>query len=320
MIHSHYIFLNRNMWGAKMTISRRKLIVNGFAGSAFGLPPISLAMAQTQLGQFKLTSLSDGSLTLPASMVLAPLSDADRIDVTERFDLGETLMPPCNITLLQTGDRTVLIDVGAGPEFMSSAGFLIDALDENGLTPDDITDVIFTHAHPDHIWGLTDDFDDLLFQDARYMIGETEWNYWTDPNTVNTIGEERTTFAVGAARRLDRIADRIEFFKDGDEVISGVAARATFGHTPGHMAFEVRDGSNAMMILGDCIGNHHVALEHPEWATGSDQDQEAGAATRVALLDQIVTDQIPVLGFHLPGNGIGRIDRLGDGFTFVADA
>ncbi|SMX30960.1 MBL fold metallo-hydrolase [Octadecabacter ascidiaceicola] len=302
-----------------MTLSRRKLLSLSAAGVAGSLLPYKPLMAQTEIGTYTLTSLSDGSLTLPASMVLAPIPEGDKTGAIEAFGLGEALTPPCNVTLLQTGERNILFDVGAGSEFMSSAGFLLDALDEVGLSPEDITDIAFTHAHPDHIWGLVDDFDDLLFPDAKYMIGQAEWDYWTNPETVDTIDEGRTTFAVGAARRLARIADNITFFNDGEEILPGVAARATFGHTPGHIAFEVRQGSNAMMIIGDCIGNDHIALAHPTWKTGSDQDMEMGAATRTSLLDQIAHEQMSVLGFHLKGNGIGRIEAAGDGYRFIQD-
>ena len=305
------------MWGTVMNITRRRLISLSAAGLAASVVPFRQVMAQTSVGGMTLTSLSDGNLSLPASMALDPLSEADRAYVSEQFNLGDTLTPPCNVTLLQSGGRNTLFDVGAGPEFMSSAGYLVDALDAAGLSPEDITDVVFTHAHPDHIWGLVDDFDDLLFPEASYKMGQAEWDYWTDPNTVDTIGADRTTFAVGAARRLDRIADAVSLFQDGDEVLPGVAARATFGHTPGHMAFEVRDGSDALMILGDCIGTHHVALARPSAPAGSDQDPDMGVATRVSLLDQLVHEQMPVLGFHLPGNGLGRIDRSGDGYVFV---
>ncbi|MCW1950383.1 MAG: MBL fold metallo-hydrolase [Octadecabacter sp.] len=300
-----------------MTLSRRKLLSIGTAGLAGTLLPFTPLMAQTKIGAFTLTSLSDGSLTLPASMVLDPIAENDRDSAIAEFGIGEVMTPPCNVTLLQTGERNILFDVGAGPEFMSSAGFLLDALDEIGLAPNDITDIVFTHAHPDHLWGLVDDFDDLLFPNARHMMGQQEWDYWTNPETIDTIDEGRTTFAVGAARRLARIEDTITFFNDGDEILTGVAARATFGHTPGHMAFEVRQGTNAMMILGDCIGNDHIALAHPTWKTGSDQDMDMGAATRVSMLDQITSDQIPVLGFHMKGNGVGRIERAGDGYRFI---
>ena len=88
---------------------------------------------------------------------------------------------------------------------------------------EDVTDIVFTHAHPDHLWGLLDDFDDPLFPDASYMIGKTEWDYWLNPNTVDEIGEARASFAVGALRRLEMIEDQIEFFSDGDGEPLGVA-------------------------------------------------------------------------------------------------
>jgi glyoxylase-like metal-dependent hydrolase (beta-lactamase superfamily II) len=115
------------------------------------------------------------------------------------------------------------------------------------------------------------------------------------------------------------IEDQITFFNDGDEILPGVAARATFGHTPGHMALEVRDGSDSVMILGDCIGNYHVAFEKPEWASGSDQDQDQAAKTRVSLLDQLASEKMRVIGFHLAGNGVGFVDKTADGYAFVPE-
>ncbi len=168
--------------------------------------------------------------------------------------------------------------------------------------------VFFTHAHPDHLWGVLDDFDDLVFANATYMIGQTEWDYWRDPNTVSTIGEARV-LAVGAARRLEALEDVIQFFADGDEVLPGVMALATFGHTPGHMSFEVRAGSEAMLIGGDAIGNHHVAFARPDWAGGADQDPERAALTRLRLLDMLAQDKMALMGFHLPHGGLGRVER-----------
>ena len=296
-----------------MDISRRTLLVSGAASLI-----ASRAVSQTSIGDMTLTSVSDGNLMLPADMIIGGMDAGRRAPLQDAFGLSATLTPPCNVTLLRTVDRNVLFDVGSGPEFMSSAGYLIDALDAEGLAPEDITDVVFTHAHPDHLWGLLDDFDDLLFYNANYMMGQAEWDYWTNPGTVDTIGADRTTFAVGAARRLARIEDAVTFFRDGEEILPGVAARATFGHTPGHMAFEIRQGSQAMMILGDCIGNHHMAFRHPDVHSGSDQNAELGAQTRMALLDQLASEQMPVLGFHLPGDGIGRVERDEGAYRFVS--
>jgi glyoxylase-like metal-dependent hydrolase (beta-lactamase superfamily II) len=115
------------------------------------------------------------------------------------------------------------------------------------------------------------------------------------------------------------MAEQFSFFGDGEEIVPGVMAHLTPGHTPGHTAFEVREGSRAVMIGGDAIVNHHVAMARPDWPSGSDQDPETGAATRLRLLDQLVTDDIALMGFHLPGGGLGRVEKAGDGYRFVPE-
>ncbi len=150
------------------------------------------------------------------------------------------------------------------------------------------------------------------------MIGQAEFDYWTNPDTVNTIGEARTTFAAGAARRLGMIADTVRLLADGEEPLPGIFARLTPGHTPGHLAYEIA-GPRPMMVLGDCVGNHHVAFERPDWASGSDQDKDLAATTRVALLARLAAEGHAIIGFHLPEGGIGRVERADTGFRFIAD-
>jgi glyoxylase-like metal-dependent hydrolase (beta-lactamase superfamily II) len=96
-------------------------------------------------------------------------------------------------------------------------------------------------------------------------------------------------------------------------------AHDTPGHTPGHMAFELRQGSEAVMVVGDAIANDHLALARPDWASGSDQDAEQGIATRLRLLDQLANDKMAMVGFHLPEGGLGRVERNGDAYRFVAE-
>lgn len=302
-----------------MDVTRRLFLAGGSATAAFGVSP-TLAHAQLNLGDIQLDVVSDGSLTLPAGFIFDPMPKDELAPILKKYHLtGDILEPPCNVTLMRHGDRVVLFDVGSGPDFAPNAGILLESLDALGVAPEDVTDVVFTHAHPDHLWGLLDDFDDPIFTEATYMIGKDEWDYWINPNTVDGIGEARASFAVGAKRRLEMIEDNILFFKDGEEILPGVAARATYGHTPGHMAFEARQGSEAVMILGDCIGNSHVALEKPEWVSGSDQDQEMAAQTRVRLMDQLATEKARIIGFHLAGNGLGYVDKTATGYVFVPE-
>lgn len=275
-------------------------------------------IAETAVGSGTLTTVSDGKLVLPTSFALGILSDERRAEAREIAGVtSDTLESPCNLTLFRDGERTILFDAGAGPNFMPTAGEIIDNLGAAGVAPEDVTDVIFTHAHPDHIWGVLDDFDEPLFLNATHHIGQVEADYWMDPQTVETIGEARASFAVGAKTRLEAIADGLAIFGDGDTVVPGIVARASYGHTPGHMAFLVND---AALIVGDAIGNGHLALKRPDWPSGADQDIEMGIATRTALLAELADAGLLMVGFHLPNGGMGRIEAADGGYRFVEDA
>ena len=300
-----------------MRFDRRTFLMQGGAFSAATLA-FGPNLAKANVGSATLTTVSDGNLVLPGSFIFEHMPQEQLKPIlTELGISNERLAPECNLALYQDGENTVLFDVGSGPDFMPTAGTLLDGLDAAGVAPEDITHVIFTHAHPDHIWGLLDEFDEPVFSDATYMMGRAEWDYWWDPDTVNTIGDARAAFAVGAKRRMEVIEDSVQFFDAGDEVLPGIAAVASYGHTPGHMSFEIRNGTDSAMVIGDAIGNHHVAFRKPDWISGSDQDGETAAKTRKMLFDRITSENMAVVGFHLPDGGMGRIDRDDEGYVFV---
>ena len=187
-------------------------------------------VAQINVGGGTLITVSDGNLVLPADFVLGALPEADRdLARTIAGMTGETVEPPCNLALYREGDRAILFDAGSGHNFMPSAGQIVDSLDAAGLSPEDVTDVIFTHGHPDHIWGVLDDFDEPMFVNAAHHIGQAEADYWLDPATVETIGEARAVFAVGAKSRLEAILDGLNTFGDGDTVVPGIVVDDTKG-------------------------------------------------------------------------------------------
>jgi len=301
-------------------ITRRSTLAGlGSLGLVGSMIPV-LARADVNLGDISVTTLSDGHLVMPGAFFFDGLPQDEVKEILAQHNLpSDQMKPPCNVTMMQDGDKTILFDVGSGPAFMPTAGSLLDSLEATGVAPEDVTHVVFTHAHPDHLWGVLDDFDDPVFPEAQYMMGQAEWDYWSDPDTVNTIGEARASFAAGAARRLAAIEDRCTMFLDGQEVLPGILAHASFGHTPGHMSFEVRGGTQSLMVIGDAIGNAHVAMARPEWPSGADQDADLGATTRTRLLDQMAQDQMLVIGFHLPDGGIGRVERADTNYRFVPE-
>ena len=155
-----------------LRISRRTVI----AGTTASLLPISAkGTGSVSLGHRRLTSVSDGHLVL-----LLP------------FPLPEVPETECNLTVMEDGDRLVLFDAGAGPNFMPKTDQLGGALASAGIEPEAVTDVIFSHAHPDHLWGIIDDFDEITFPEARLYVGRTEWNYWRTDDMIDTIGEARS--------------------------------------------------------------------------------------------------------------------------------
>ena len=205
-------------------MDRRTFIASAVAG--LGLP--RFALAETAIGSATLTTVSDGHLVLPGSFIFAPMPEAELAEVLGDLNIDPVeLTPECNLALWRDGDRNVLFDVGSGPDFMPSAGIVADSLDAMGLSPEDITDVIFTHAHPDHIWGLLDDFGDPLFTEAAYHMGRAEWDYWWNPETVETIGDARAAFAAGQLRFRIRRPQCLRTFPRPDSIPSNLRSWAT---------------------------------------------------------------------------------------------
>ncbi len=300
---------------------KRRTFLAGAAGLATAPLLARRVWAATELtfGDMTLTTLSDGYLTQPPDfryLTMPPFELSDWL-AEQGIARDANITPPCNITLLRHQDRLVLFDAGSGSGFLPTVGELPDALDAAGVDPGEVTHVVFTHGHADHLWGVLDDFDDPLFPDALHMMGWNEFDFWSNPETVNNVSADRVQMAVGAARRLEVIGDQLTLFSDGEEIIPGIAARATPGHTPGHMSFELRSGSQSVMVVGDAILNESFSCAHPEWRDGADQDRKLAVTTRMGLLDQLAGEQMPMIGFHFAGGGIGHIERAGGAFRFV---
>lgn len=308
-----------------MQNERRHFLISSATSAAVlaGLPLIStpvFASTTIPVGGASLMVLSDGNLVLPGNMIVPPDIPAEQLtSLLEKNSLSgsSSYEPACNCALWQQQDKLVLFDVGAGPNFMQSAGKLLESLEQAQIDPAEITDVVFTHAHPDHLWGLIDDFDELAFPEANYHMNAVEWDYWRGSDTIDKLPEARKVFAVGAQNRLSLLEDRIVLCNHGDEVLPGIEAVNTAGHTPGHTSFALHEGSDSVMLLGDALLHPVISFQKFDWPSGSDQDMELARQTRRKLLDRLVQDNMQLLGFHLPHPGLGHAERSDSAYRYV---
>lgn len=211
-------------------------------------------------------------------------------------DRGQGFFTP---TLVDTGSERILFDTGL------AAPGLLAALEAAGVAPADVTHVVLTHHHPDHIGGLSDDAGALTFPDAAYVTGQAEFDFWSaNPSEMWTA-------------KVQPLADRFTFLAPNDAVAPGITAVEAFGHTPGHMAFAVEGGGETLLIAAD-TANHYVwSLAHPDWEVRFDADKAQAAETRRRILGMLAAERMPMLGYHMPFPALGFVEAREDGFRWV---
>ena len=168
---------------------------------------------------------------------------------------------------IRSGSETILVDPARARTYSREPASRREF--DPPIDKGKITHVVFTHAHPDHLWGTIDDFNELRFPNARYVVAEAEWNFWTDADLIRRMPEAMHGFVVGAQRNLARIKDRVKTVKGGDEIVTGVRVLDTAGHTPGHISLEVA-GGDGLIVVGDVVPHTTVSFAHPGWRFGFD--------------------------------------------------
>ncbi|MER9839161.1 hypothetical protein NKJ28_30150 [Mesorhizobium sp. M0145] len=140
-----------------------------------------------------------------------------------------------------------------------------------------------------------------------------------DPEYASTMPEALHRFAEGSQRDLSAIREHIVTVKQGEEVVSGIHAMATPGHTPGHFSYALA-GPEMLVVTGDVVTNEIVSFEHPAWRFGNDTDKDAAVASRQRFVDRAAADRFRLLGYHFVYPGLGAVERTARAFRFVANA
>lgn len=310
--------------------SRRKVLRCGafaFLGAnlELGLPWISRAYATDphihsfKVGAAEVIVISDGKFDFSQSFVLP---DRKPREVDALF-LENGLNKPnfdaeVNVVIIRIGDRLVLVDAGGGSEFLPTLGRLSDRLQSDIIAAEQVTDVIFTHAHPDHFWGVIDPFDGMpRFPNARLYMTTREKDYWLSSGVQNRVPPFQSGIAIGTQRRLNAIKDQVDKLPLEREIIPGLLIVDTAGHTPGHISLHLSSEGEQLFIGGDVLIHPIVSFSEPKWHWGADTDWSMAVGARVRVLDMLATDKIKLLGYHLPWPGVGRVKRSGIAYQLL---
>jgi len=225
---------------------------------------------------------------------------------------------PYHPLLVRTAAGLALIDTGAGLSLAEQSGEpvgrLPEALAAAGAAAADVALVVLSHAHPDHVGGLTAGNGSgrrLMFPRARHVICRTEYEFWTSgrvPGDFAWMSElaRQQLIPVGQAGLLDLVEGE-------QEVAPGIRVIPAPGHTPGHMAISLAFGSQQAIFLADAVlGEPNFA--HPDWTSALEIDRPQAARTRRQLLDAAARDTVTVAGYHLwePGT----VERHADAYRW----
>lgn len=205
--------------------------------------------------------------------------------------------------LIKTGDRLVLIDTGLGP---LAANQLVASLKLAGFEPAQVTDVLITHSHSDHVYGLETPAKSLTFPNATVRMTIKEWAW------MKSLPQNAALVAL--------VEPKVKTFEPGAELAQGIASVALDGHTPGHSGYEVRSGPARLLDVGDMVHSSIVSLAKPEWAMGFDSDKALSKTTRRTELTALAKSGELVFTPHFPFPGVGRVVAQGDGFVWKPGA
>jgi glyoxylase-like metal-dependent hydrolase (beta-lactamase superfamily II) len=265
---------------------------------------VSEAVLAFTVGSLKCRVVPDGIATYKRDSWYSDLPD-EELDssVPSHPDYPGLVRVPYHPILLQTADGLALVDAGAGPtlaeEWGEPVGHLRQALQAANVEPDDVGLVLLSHAHPDHIGGLTVEEEGgrrPLFRNARHVISQTELAFWMSDRVPDDFAGMATLARV-QLEPLERagILDPI----DGEpELAPGIRIIPAPGHTPGHLAVAVSSGSDTALLVADAVLGE-TNLEHPDWSSRLEVDRAGAVRTRRMLLDRAASDGSTVVGYHL---------------------
>lgn len=228
---------------------------------------------------------------------------------TDSFDI------PFTVTFIRSKGKLVMFDSSTGGQLANTAGLMMKRnMYAAGIDPARISAILVTHFHGDHISGMiAKETNSKVFPDAEIVVPTTELGFWNDPtkvpDAVKGLGA-RIQASLGKWKGVRQVAD-------GQEVMPGVRALQTPGHTPGHMSYIVSSGTKSLLVSGDITNVPAMNVAHPGWHILFDMDKPMAEASRRKTFDRVIADKMIVTGYHWGLPGAGTIKKDGNGYALV---
>lgn len=268
------------------------------------------------LGRFEVTVLSDGTVSVPIDTLLSVNPQAVRASLRKVYRDPSYEMS-FNSYLINTGDKLILIDAGAGQGLGPTLGRLVENLRASGYKPEQIDEVYLTHMHEDHVGGLTVG-GAPVFPNAIVRAAAPEADFWLAPGGEAKARKNMRRFFPTAVEALKPYiaANRFKTFATGATLHPGISTLATYGHTAGHTVYVVQDAQQKLELWGDLVHAAEIQLPDPTVTIQFDSEPRLAAQQRALALTRAAKAGFIVGAAHISFPGVGRFAKMGSGYNW----
>lgn len=265
-----------------------------------------------RLGEFQVEIVSGGRFRLDGGGMFGVIPQVLWSRLYQPDDRGRIQLDT-NCLLVRTPDELVLIDTGNGPKLspkeqaiydLQPGDTLVANLAAVGVQPEEITTVLLTHLHMDHVGGASR-FDGeeavVEFPNARYVVQRVEWE-----DAVTNRSHMRTSYRPENLRPLE-CSGRLELLDGDTEIVPGIRTLIAGGHTRAHQSVFVQSGDETLFYPADlCPTPAHV---RPAYNMGYDMIPYENLVAKSALLPQAADEGWLIVFDHEPEQKVARVER-----------
>jgi glyoxylase-like metal-dependent hydrolase (beta-lactamase superfamily II) len=270
------------------------------------------------LGEYEVTALSDGTFSMDAGKLLTGITPKELDAGLARSFLKNPVETSVNGFLVNTGSKLVLVDTGAGTQFGPTLGKLLSNLKASGYRPEQVDEIYITHMHGDHAGGLSVD-GKVVFPNAIVRAAQQEADFWLSKAHMDAAPADRKDGYQSAMDMLNPYVSAGKFkpFNGDTELVPGIRAVASHGHTAGHTLYVVESKGQKLVLWGDLMHVAAVQFPNPAVTIRFDTDSLRAAAQRKKVFADAAEQGSWVAGAHLPFPGIGHLRPADAGYDFV---